>query len=42
MARRYLVQFNPKQTPHLFTDILVIGAGLAGLRAAQRQDPAFQ
>jgi len=31
---RYLVQFNPKQTPHLFTDILVIGAGIAGLRAA--------
>src|SRR5438067_1854341 len=31
---RYLVQFNPKQTPHVFTDILVIGAGIAGLRAA--------
>jgi L-aspartate oxidase len=31
---RYLVQFNPKQTPHLFTDVLVIGAGIAGLRAA--------
>src|SRR6516164_7328784 len=31
---RYLVQFGPKQTPHLFTDILVIGAGIAGLRAA--------
>src|SRR6202049_1433203 len=31
---RYLVQFNPKQTPHYFTDILVIGAGIAGLRAA--------
>ena len=25
MAHRYLVQFGPKQTPHLFTDILVIG-----------------
>jgi hypothetical protein len=25
-ARRYLVQFSPKHTPHLFTDILVIGA----------------
>jgi L-aspartate oxidase len=34
LARRYLVQFGPKQTPHLFTDILVIGAGIAGLRAA--------
>lgn len=33
-AHRYLVQFNPKQTPHYFTDILVIGAGIAGLRAA--------
>jgi L-aspartate oxidase len=33
-AHRYLVQFGPKQTPHLFTDILVIGAGIAGLRAA--------
>src|SRR5438105_1161423 len=31
---RYLVQFGPKQTPHLFTDILVIGGGIAGLRAA--------
>src|SRR6202162_4754894 len=30
---RYLIQFGPKQTPHLFTDILVIGAGIAGLRA---------
>src|SRR5262245_28261203 len=31
---RYLVPFGPKQTPHLFTDLLVIGAGIAGLRAA--------
>src|SRR5260370_29566960 len=31
---RYLVQFSPKKTPHLFTDVLVIGAGIAGLRAA--------
>lgn len=34
MARRYLVRFTPKHTPHYFTDILVIGAGIAGLRAA--------
>jgi L-aspartate oxidase len=34
LAHRYLVQFNPKHTPHLFTDVLVIGAGIAGLRAA--------
>src|SRR6516162_3304811 len=33
-VHRYLVRFGPKQTPHLFTDILVIGAGIAGLRAA--------
>ncbi len=31
---RYLVQFDPKRTPHYFTDLLVIGAGIAGLRAA--------
>src|SRR5712692_2985683 len=31
---RFLVRFGPKQTPHFFTDILVIGAGIAGLRAA--------
>ena len=34
MSHRYLVQFRPKHTPHCFTDILVIGAGIAGLRAA--------
>ena len=31
---RYLVPFGPKQTPHVFTDVLVIGGGIAGLRAA--------
>jgi L-aspartate oxidase len=36
---RYLVQFGPKQTPHRFTDILVIGAGIAGLRAALEVPP---
>jgi L-aspartate oxidase len=34
MPHRYLVQFSPKQTPHIFTDVLIIGAGIAGLRAA--------
>src|SRR5262245_38111434 len=34
MSHHYLVQFRPKHTPHCFTDILVIGAGIAGLRAA--------
>jgi L-aspartate oxidase len=36
---RYLVQFGPKKTPHVFTDILVIGAGIAGLRAALEIPP---
>lgn len=31
---RYLTQFGPKHTPHFFTDILVIGGGIAGMRAA--------
>jgi len=31
---RFLVRFEPKRTPHYFADILVIGAGIAGLRAA--------
>jgi L-aspartate oxidase len=31
---RTLIPFNPKHTQHRFTDILVIGAGIAGLRAA--------
>ncbi len=34
MPHRYLVPFGPKQTPHRFADVLVIGAGIAGLRAA--------
>src|SRR5215831_2029622 len=34
LPRRYLVPFAPKHTPHVFTDILVIGGGIAGLRAA--------
>ncbi|MBA4186581.1 MAG: L-aspartate oxidase [Planctomycetaceae bacterium] len=33
-ANRYLVSFDAHQTFHRFTDILVIGAGIAGLRAA--------
>src|SRR6516225_7018195 len=40
--RRYLVPFGPKQTPHLFTDVLVIGAGIAGLRAALELSEHFQ
>ncbi len=36
---RYLAPFHPKSLPHFFTDVLVIGAGLAGLRAAIAVDP---
>lgn len=36
---RYLVPFHPKQVGHYFTDVLIIGAGLAGLRAAMAVDP---
>ncbi|MDG2384904.1 MAG: L-aspartate oxidase [Pirellulaceae bacterium] len=31
---RYLVAFHPKSVPHYFTDVLIIGGGLAGLRAS--------
>jgi L-aspartate oxidase len=34
IPRRYLVRCHPKQLPHFFTDVLIIGAGIAGLRAA--------
>src|SRR5436309_15568063 len=40
-AHRYLVRFNPKRTPHLFTDVLVIGGGIAGLRAALELPPSL-
>src|SRR5205085_3660179 len=39
---RYLVRFGPKQTPHLFTDLLVIGGGIAGLRAALAAPPGLR
>lgn len=38
---RYLTPFHPRQIPHFFTDVLVIGAGVAGLRAALAVDPKF-
>lgn len=34
VAHRYLVRFDPKRVPHYFTDVLVIGGGIAGTRAA--------
>ncbi|MEM8738567.1 MAG: L-aspartate oxidase [Planctomycetota bacterium] len=32
--RRYLIPFRAKLLPQIFTDVLVIGSGVAGLRAA--------
>ena len=32
--RRYLIPFRSQLLPHIFTDTLVIGSGVAGLRAA--------
>jgi len=32
--RRYLRQFDASSLPHIFTDVLIIGSGAAGLRAA--------
>ncbi len=34
LRRRYLVKFNPKRIPHSFADVLIIGSGIAGIRAA--------
>ena len=31
---RYLMPFDARRLPHYFTDVLVIGAGISGLRAA--------
>src|SRR5262245_27586796 len=33
-TRRYLTRFDARRIPNLFTDVLVIGSGIAGLRAA--------
>jgi L-aspartate oxidase len=34
VPRRYLIGFDPRELPHHFTDVLIIGGGIAGLRAA--------
>ncbi len=38
-ARRYLTRFYPKRVAHFFTDVLIIGGGIAGLRAALEVPP---
>ena len=40
--RRYLTRFDPKRVPHMFTDVLIIGGGIAGIRAALEIDPSLQ
>ncbi|MBL8852086.1 MAG: FAD-binding protein, partial [Planctomycetaceae bacterium] len=40
--RRYLARFDPKRVPHMFTDVLIIGAGIAGARAALEIDPQLR
>ncbi|MHC4562383.1 MAG: L-aspartate oxidase [Planctomycetota bacterium] len=34
LQRRYLISFEARRLGHIFTDVLVIGSGAAGLRAA--------
>ncbi len=40
-GRRYLVRFSPKRIPHVFTDVLIIGGGIAGTRAALEADDSL-
>lgn len=42
IRRRYLVDFDPKRVPHAFTDVLIIGGGIAGMRAALEVDPKLE
>jgi L-aspartate oxidase len=39
LTPRCLVPFHPRELPHFFADVLIIGGGLAGLRAANAVDP---
>lgn len=34
VRRRFLTNFDPHRLPHLFTDVIVLGSGVAGLSAA--------
>lgn len=39
---RYLIAFSPKRIAHYFTDVLIIGGGLAGLRASLAIDQRLE
>ncbi|HVJ85998.1 MAG TPA: L-aspartate oxidase [Caulifigura sp.] len=39
---RYLVRFDPKRIPHMFADVLILGSGIAGVRAALAVDPKLR
>lgn len=39
---RFLTAFDPKRVVHRFADLLIIGGGLAGLRAALAADPKLR
>ncbi|QDU07044.1 L-aspartate oxidase [Gimesia aquarii] len=41
-GQRYLTRINPKRIPHIFTDVLIIGGGIAGSRAALEIDPRLE
>ena len=41
LTPRYLVPFSPREVPHYFADVLIVGGGLAGLRAANAIDPSL-
>ncbi|WP_298862038.1 L-aspartate oxidase [uncultured Gimesia sp.] len=41
-GQRYLTRINPKRIPHIFTDVLIIGGGIAGSRAALQIDPRLE
>ncbi len=40
--RRDLARFDAKRVPHMFADVLVIGTGIAGVRAALEIDPRLR
>ncbi|MCE9545633.1 MAG: L-aspartate oxidase [Planctomycetia bacterium] len=41
LGPRYLAAFHPKRLPHHFVDVLIVGGGLAGLRAAIEIDQSL-